>query len=45
MPTPTLPPKLPQTGQVWWPVPLLISGGIVLILLGVVRRRGDEYEG
>ena len=26
-PTPTPPEKLPQTGQLWWPLPLLIIGG------------------
>lgn len=33
---------LPQTGQLWWPVPMLIVAGIVLILIGIVRRRNGE---
>lgn len=33
--------KLPQTGQLWWPVPLLISAGLLLIITGLLRRRRD----
>lgn len=32
-------PTLPQTGQLWWPVPLLAFAGLVLILLGLLRRK------
>lgn len=32
-------PSLPQTGQLWWPVPLLIAFGSVLILLSLLRTR------
>ena len=36
-------PKLPQTGQLWWPVPLLCGGGITLIGAGVrIRKKDDE---
>ncbi len=39
-------PHLPQTGQLWWPVPVLLGGGALLILLGVLllkrRRSKDE---
>jgi LPXTG-motif cell wall-anchored protein len=31
--------KLPQTGQIWWPIPLLAFCGIIAILLGVKIRR------
>ena len=31
--------KLPQTGQLWWPVPFLALGGIFLILAGMWLRR------
>ena len=31
--------KLPQTGLLWWPVPLLLLGGAVLIALGAARRK------
>lgn len=34
---------LPQTGQLWWPVPVLAGSGVVLIALGVrVARRKDS---
>lgn len=37
--------ELPQTGQLWWPVLLLAGAGMVLVLVGLVRRRGSEdYE-
>lgn len=32
--------KLPQTGQLWWPVPLLMCAGLLLIVVGAARRRG-----
>ena len=31
--------RLPQTGQLWWPVPVLIAAGLVLIVFGLIRRR------
>lgn len=31
--------KLPQTGQLWWPVPFLALGGMFLILAGIWLRR------
>lgn len=34
---------LPQTGQLWWPVPFLALGGMFFLLIGALRRRGDEY--
>lgn len=44
--TPTPPPDIPQTGLVWWPVPLLAVLGIALVLTGLVLRRkwGSENE-
>lgn len=30
--------KLPQTGQLWWPVPVLIAAGLILIIIGIARR-------
>lgn len=30
---------LPQTGQLWWPVPLLAAAGVVLMGIGVKRRQ------
>jgi hypothetical protein len=40
----TLSGSLPQTGQLWWPVPLLLSIGLVLIIIGLVRRRNMDGE-
>ena len=37
-------PKLPQTGQLWWPVPFLLAVGILLVLIGLICRRGIENE-
>lgn len=34
-----LPPTLPQTGQLWWPVPMLLAAGLFLIVLGLLRGR------
>lgn len=42
--TPTTPgEKLPQTGQLWWPVPVLLAVGLLLVVLGLVRRRGNAH--
>lgn len=43
-PDPPKPPSLPQTGQLWWPVPVLLACGLLLIVLGLIRRRGANYE-
>lgn len=45
--TPTTPdtpgkPTLPQTGQLWWPVPLLLAVGLLFLVLGLLRRRRSE---
>lgn len=31
--------KLPQTGQLWWPVPMLLCLGALLIIVGLLRRK------
>lgn len=36
--------KLPQTGVLWWPVPAMIAAGLLLIIAGIIRRRGVESE-
>ena len=37
--------RLPQTGQLWWPVPILAGAGIILIVIGIMRRRrSDDTE-
>ena len=39
-------PSLPQTGALWWPVPVLAGSGMLLFTLGWVRaqKRGREDE-
>lgn len=34
--------KLPQTGTLWWPVPLMAIVGIGFIIIGVSRKAEDE---
>ena len=43
---PDIPPGLPQTGMLWWPVPLLVCGGLLLVAAGlfVRRRQGEPNE-
>ena len=36
------PEKLPQTGQLLWPVPVFIGFGIVIIAVGLLLRKHDE---
>jgi len=35
-------PTLPQTGQLWWPVPVLLCAGLLLTVLGKIGRK--RYE-
>lgn len=37
-------PTLPQTGQLWWPVPLLLCGGLALICVGLLRKRDADEK-
>jgi len=48
-PTPavTTPPNkepIPQTGQLWWPVPVMAGFGLLLIVMGVYFRRSGRNE-
>ena len=36
--------KLPQTGQMWWPVAALGISGLVFVLLGVTMKKGKRDE-
>lgn len=36
--------KLPQTGLLWWPVPVLAVAGLTLLLLGCVYRKENHDE-
>lgn len=39
---PTSPPSnLPQTGQLWWPVGVLAVCGLIMVFLGLIKRRYD----
>lgn len=44
--TPNTPPKppgrLPQTGVLWWPVPILAGAGMLFFMLGWIKRRRFE---
>ena len=42
--TTTTTPKLPQTGQLWWPVVPLAAGGVVMLVLGVSLPKKKEDE-
>ena len=35
--------KLPQTGQLWWPVAMLIASGMIFVIAGLILRRGENY--
>ncbi len=37
-------PKLPQTGQLWWPVPVLLAAGLLLVSIGLIYRRSNANE-
>lgn len=48
-PVPTATPKptpepLPSTGQLWWPIPLLLVVGLALLVIGAIRRREAKDE-
>ena len=44
-PTPTPPTgKLPQTGQLWWPVPWLALSGVALLSIGLISRHRDRQS-
>ena len=36
--------KAPQTGQLWWPVPLLTAGGVILLGFGLHLTKKDDNE-
>jgi hypothetical protein len=39
---PENPPRLPQTGQLWWPVLVCTCLGIMFIIFGIVNRKYEE---
>lgn len=40
--TPPDEPELPQTGVLWWPVPVLMAAGLFFLLVGAIRQRRDD---
>ena len=36
--------KLPQTGVLWWPVPVLVCGGLGFLIVGTLSRRKEDHE-
>ncbi len=36
--------KLPQTGSLWWPVPVLVCGGVVFLIVGTLSRKKKDHE-
>lgn len=43
-PEPPEEPELPDTGMLWWPVPVLVALGLILVILGMIDRKGEDYE-
>ena len=37
-------PKLPQTGVLWWPVPVLACGGLTFLIVGTLSRKKKDHE-
>jgi hypothetical protein len=37
-------PVLPQTGQLWWPVPLLAFAGLISLFIGAYLKKGKTDE-
>jgi hypothetical protein len=35
---------IPQTGQLWWPVPVMVAFGLAFIVIGLIRRRNITDE-
>lgn len=44
VPPTTIPPVIPQTGQLWWPVYALVFVGMAFLVLGMTRRRKSEED-
>lgn len=42
VPPPPPPPKLEQTGVLWWPVPVLLVGGLCFVTIGLIMNKKDE---
>ena len=38
------PPKAPDSGQLWWPIPLLVVGGLSFVVLGFILRKKEDIN-
>ena len=36
--------KLPQTGVLWWPVPILLCGGMIFLIAGIIISKKKENK-
>ena len=36
--------KLPQTGVLWWPVPILAVTGLAFLIVGTASRKNRDHE-
>lgn len=36
--------KLPQTGLLWWPVPVLAASGLLFLILGMLLKRKNDHD-
>ncbi len=43
-PSPNAQPTLPQTGQLWWPVPIMAIAGVIMLLIGSAMnsKKGEK---
>ena len=37
-------PPLPQTGQLWWPIPVLLGAGLLFIIIGICKRKRMKHD-
>lgn len=43
-PGPKPPTPLPQTGLLWWPVPILLGAGILCVLIAILRKKSAGHD-
>ena len=34
--------RLPQTGQLWWPLPVMLAAGLILLVCGIDQKRKER---
>lgn len=35
-------PQIPNTGQLWWPVPIMLCAGMICLIIGILKQRGSN---